>query len=461
MRSCFAKIFLAFLLCSTGIITSINSLDLDINEEIVLNPNTVIVAFKERFDKKIKQLDFLLAEKLTVPVMSIIYEETIKVRELKLTWFDNSLFAKENINYMLDKLAYWHQKLTTSTINGDEQLKTYLKNEVRVKALNLEIVKVINDINNKDYSINNLREKLHQYDLIMRELQESDVQSWTEKFVFSISLYEQYMEFNKLVYADLKSNIHSYLGVFVDEMNKQLQKLIINMESNSEQDFKMIVSFKQKLQQFQEDILYLKRDDFIREFPIKFMEINNNLHQAMLLLATQEKQMITSFISHFKEWKATIIKQKEKITESGVWEKIEKLNQMFNASYTNLKQVEKASQDFNFSVVHKLVKEIQDVINTIEYKGINAIVIENKKNPNIITHYMSDDQYAAKRAKQYETTFYIDIFIGIPVGVGTTTKIGTKVAKVLVSRGKIVRWVTTGIASIGTGVVAGALLLQY
>ncbi|WP_342262337.1 MULTISPECIES: hypothetical protein [unclassified Spiroplasma] len=105
MRGCFAKIFLAFLLCSTGIITSINSLELDINEEIVLNPNTVILAFKERFDKKIKQLDFLLAEKLTVPVMSIVYEETIKVRELKLTWFDNSLFAKENINYMLDKLV--------------------------------------------------------------------------------------------------------------------------------------------------------------------------------------------------------------------------------------------------------------------------------------------------------------------------------------------------------------------
>jgi hypothetical protein len=57
---------------------------------------------------------------------------------------------------------------------------------------------------------------------------------------------------------------------------------------------------------------------------------------------------------------------------------------MSNASYTNLKQVEKASQDFNFTVVHKLVKEIQDVINTIEYKGINAIVIENKNNPNII-----------------------------------------------------------------------------
>ncbi|WP_342189562.1 hypothetical protein [Spiroplasma endosymbiont of Dilophus febrilis] len=107
MSGCFAKIFLAFLLCSTGIVTSINSLALtDINEEIVLNPNTVILAFKERFDKKIKQLDFLLAEKLTVPVMSIVYEETIKVRELKLTWFDNSLFAKENINYMLDKRAH-------------------------------------------------------------------------------------------------------------------------------------------------------------------------------------------------------------------------------------------------------------------------------------------------------------------------------------------------------------------
>jgi hypothetical protein len=52
---------------------------------------------------------------------------------------------------------------------------------------------------------------------------------------------------------------------------------------------------------------------------------------------------------------------------------------------------------------------------------------------------MSDEQYAAKRAKQHETTFYIDIFIGLRVGVGTATKIGTKVAKVLVSRGKIVR----------------------
>lgn len=77
MRGCFAKIFLAFLLCSTGIITSINSLDLDINEEIVLNPNTVIVAFKERFDKKIKQLDYFTSR------------ETYCVRNVNYLWRNN------------------------------------------------------------------------------------------------------------------------------------------------------------------------------------------------------------------------------------------------------------------------------------------------------------------------------------------------------------------------------------
>lgn len=80
----------------------------------------------------------------------------------------------------------------------------------------------LKDTKNDPTTIVYLRDKLHQYDLIMRKLQEIDVKSLTNFNVFSINLYSEYMEFNKLVHSDFKVNLHFYISEFLNQVNKNL-----------------------------------------------------------------------------------------------------------------------------------------------------------------------------------------------------------------------------------------------
>lgn len=325
----------------------------------------------------------------------------------------------------------------------------------------------LKDSKNDPTTIVYLRDKLHQYDLIMRELQEIDVKSLTNFNVFSINLYSEYMEFNKLVHSDFKVNLHSYISEFLNQVNKNLAQLnakiiaIKNNRINSETDFKMMILLHKEFKAYRDDIEYLRRDDFQLELPVKFMELDAYLFKTNTLLGDLEIRLEQCFVSHFTKWKETFIQQKDKITElGGVWEKIVKLNKMFQDSYEHLKKVEKDCGNFNVNIknVNNLVQSVRDVIKTIEYKGVNAINVADSNNSHMITHYMADDMYAAMRSKQVIKTVAIDIVVGVPISVYTGTKVGAKVAKLLIKNGKVVRWLATGVSSTLVGGIAGAVV---
>lgn len=66
----------------------------------------VINDYKKIFDKKMKTLEYLWAENIYSGIMNILYEQTIKVNELKSIV---GIFVNNVVKEMLQKLAYWHQ----------------------------------------------------------------------------------------------------------------------------------------------------------------------------------------------------------------------------------------------------------------------------------------------------------------------------------------------------------------
>ncbi|MDQ7983060.1 MAG: hypothetical protein REH79_02415 [Spiroplasma sp.] len=424
-----------------------------IKQENVLKNDQEISELRKRVEITINAINSLLDMNVYAGVMHLFEDALTKVAN-----YDYIENPSNDLQWLRNQLGEIRARFNISPGNGDldETLQKYFNKKITLDNLfsDLKVAKAglenANKENQKKFSSKDFLKKIvRRYDLLLREFRELNIETVINSHVFSWEVYSKYKIIENFIAGDNKTIFHQYIKEFLDKVTENFAELIDELDifdhSNvdSEKKSEKLHALHKRLIEYRDDISYLITEDFKEEFPDVFMQLESFKLQAEVYIKDLDNKIIKSFTDHFNTWNKTFQTQKTKITEAGVWETVESLYKIFSEAKNHYHDFKKDNEHIklNYSNCDFAFKTVINTINTIEYKGVDKIVIEDpENNPNYVTYYMSDESYASFKAKQ-NVARKIAISIVAVVNLGITNKLlYPKIARYVSQNGRILSW---------------------
>lgn len=412
-----------------------------------------ISELRKAVESKILAINTLLSVSMYAGVMGIFYDIVTKVAV-----YNDVSNPSQDLQWMRDQITEMKAKFAIHSANGDhhQTLQTYFNKKAILDQLFHDLKEAkegledTNKENQEKFSSKLfLKRIVGRYDLIMREFQELNIQAVINAHVFSWEVFCKYKEIETFIIGDNKNIFHQYVGEFLDKLNEKFSDLVDKLNKfdhskiDSEASFEQLQSLYDKLSEYREDIMYLITEDFKQEFPTIFMQLEAFSVQAKSFIKDLDEKMIKSFTDHFNEWNKTFSEQKAKISEEGAWEKVETLYTTFTTSHAHYQKFKKENNNLklNYASADFALRTVINTINTIEYKGIDKVVVEDSNNPDYVTYYMADDTYAAWKSKQ-NLKRRASIYVVVPVLIEYPVQkwVYQPIAKYVAENGRILSW---------------------